>query len=114
MAWLPTLKEYAAMFLLVAIFVAVQAVLALYRRRRLLRDTHSEEAPSQRKRRQLMRDSIIGFSLSFVLLMLYYLIQILSINLLPILFSILLYIFGIALLSGFLIAVEKSKWRYQK
>lgn len=114
MAWLPFLKEYAEMFLLVAIAVAVQAALALYRRRQLLRDTHSEADLAYRKRRQLMRDGIIGFSISFVLLVLYCLIQIISINLLPMLFSILLYIFGIALLSGFLIAVEKSKWRDQK
>jgi archaellum biogenesis protein FlaJ (TadC family) len=114
MAWLPFLKEYSVIFLLGAIVVAVQAVLALYRRHQLLRDTDSEADLAYRKRRQLMRDSIIGFSLSFVLLVLYCLIQIISINLLPMLFSILLYIFGIALLSVFLVAVEKSKWRYQK
>jgi archaellum biogenesis protein FlaJ (TadC family) len=109
MAWLPFLKAHAELFLLVAIFVAVQAALALYRRRRLLRDTHSEEDLAQRKRRQLMRDSIIGFSISFVLLVIYCFVQIMSMHLLPMLFSLLLYMFGIALLSGFLIAVEKSK-----
>ncbi|GHO98337.1 hypothetical protein KSF_083850 [Reticulibacter mediterranei] len=50
MAWLPFLKEYAELFLLGAIFVAVLAVLALYRRRQLSRDRHSEEDLSQRKR----------------------------------------------------------------
>jgi archaellum biogenesis protein FlaJ (TadC family) len=107
MTWLPFLKEYSEIFLLGAIFIAVVAVLSLYRRRQLLRDAYSEEDLAQRKRRKLMRDSIIGFSISFVLLMLYCLIQIVSINTLPVLFSILLYIFGIALLSGVLIAVEK-------
>ena len=114
MAWLPFLKEYVELFLLGAIFVATLAVLSLYRRHQLLRDMHSEENLSQRKRRQLMRGSIIGFSISFVLLVLYCLIQIISINILPMLLSILLYIFGIALLSGVLIAAEKSKWRDQK
>lgn len=114
MAWLPTLKAHAELFLLVAIFVAVQAVLALYRRRQLLRATHNEEDLSQRKQRQLMRDSVIGFSISFALFIFYCTIQLISIHILPMLFSILLYICEIALLSGFLIAVEKSKWRDQK
>jgi archaellum biogenesis protein FlaJ (TadC family) len=114
MAWLPSLKEYVALFLIEAIFVAVLAVLLLYRRHRLLRATHSEADLSQQKHRTLLRDSCIGFSISFVLLVLYCLIQIVSMNILPMLFSILLYIVGVALLSGFLIAGEKSKWRYQK
>src|SRR5690348_18254750 len=111
MAWLPFLKEYAELFLIDAMVVAVLAVLALYRRHQLLRDAYSEEDLAQRKRRKLMRDSIICFAISFALLILYCFIQIVSINTLPVLFSILAYIFGVALLSGFLILAEKSKWR---
>jgi len=112
MAWPPFLKGYAEMFLFGAIFFTVQAVRWLYRRHQLLHGVQSKDALSQQ--RKFMREGIIGLSLSFVFLVLFCLIQLSSISTILVVYSLLLYMVAVALLSALVIAAEKSKWRYQQ
>jgi hypothetical protein len=114
MAWPPFLKEYAEMFLFGAIFFTVQAVRWLYRRHHLLHGVQCEGALAQQQQRKFMREGIIGLSLSFVFLVLFCLIQLSSINTMLVVYSLLAYLIGSALLSAIVIAAEKSKWCYQQ
>jgi len=111
--WFSYLKEHAEFLLLGAIFFAVTALLRFDKRRQLLHKAPFEESIVRAKRHVLLYNSLIGLFISLLLLTLSCIVQAYSPSGIASMFAtILLYIVGVALLSGFLIAAERSKHRY--